>query len=162
MGQSPTYQCYVGSLGWDHADWSGAFYPDDLPPEWRLTYYNNFFNCVYLRYEAWSGETIRTLSQWLEDTLPSFRFLLEVSAANPIEDGPKLQLLTPRTGLVVGADPTKSADQLIWIDNYPDAKSMSQKLLLPRSADDSIYAISSNHRLESMRLAQTLLEVLGL
>ena len=161
MGQSPTYQCYVGSQGWDHADWSGNFYPDDLPPEWRLTYYNNFFNCVYLRYEEWSGETILTLSRWLEDTLPSFRFLLEVSAANLIEDGPKLQLLAPRTGLIL-ADPAKSADQLIWIDAYPDAKSMSQKLLLPRSPDDSIYAISSNHRLESLRLVQALLEVLGL
>ena len=160
MGQSPTYQCYVGSLGWDHADWLGTFYPDDLPPEWRLTYYNNFFNCVYLPYQAWSTQPINVLSQWLEDTQPSFRFLLEINAASAIQDAAKLQLLAPRTGLLV--DAIKSSDQLIWIDTYPDAKSMSQGLLLPRTPEHPIFAISSSHQLESLRLVQTLLEVLGL
>lgn len=160
MEQSPTYQCYVGSLGWDHADWTGSFYPDDLPPEWRLTYYNNFFNCVYLAYEAWSGESISTLSQWLEDTQPSFRFLLEINAASAFQDAAKLQLLAPRTGLLV--DGTQDSDQLVWIDTTPDAKAMSQKLLTPKSPEHPVYAISRSHNIESLRRAQILLEVLGL
>ena len=160
MGQSPTYQCYVGSLGWDHAEWEGTFYPDDLPPEWRLTYYNNFFNCVYLPYEAWSGQAVSTLSQWLVDTLPSFRFLLQINADSATHDAARLQLLAPCSDLLV-IDSPQSLDQLIWIDTYSDVKAMSHRLLMPMCPEDPVYAISRSHHLESMRLAQTLLEVLG-
>jgi uncharacterized protein YecE (DUF72 family) len=29
----------IGACGWQHNDWTGEFYPDDLPEEWRLGYY---------------------------------------------------------------------------------------------------------------------------
>ncbi len=32
---------HVLAVGWDHPAWQGSFYPDDLPADWRLTYYAN-------------------------------------------------------------------------------------------------------------------------
>jgi uncharacterized protein YecE (DUF72 family) len=76
MHNSPTYRCHVGSAGWNHADWVGIFYPEDLPPEWELTFYNNVFSCVYLDYEDWSGRSNAELSAWVDDTHDRFRFVL--------------------------------------------------------------------------------------
>ena len=55
LGQTPTYQGRVGSAGWERRHWEGAFYPEDLPPEWRLGYYSQVFDCVYLSYAEWAG-----------------------------------------------------------------------------------------------------------
>ncbi len=45
----------MGSAGWERRHWEGAFYPEDLPPEWRLGYYSQVFDCVYLSYAKWAG-----------------------------------------------------------------------------------------------------------
>lgn len=43
----------LGSVGWERADWVGAYYPADLPPDWRLAYYANDAGCVLLPSEVW-------------------------------------------------------------------------------------------------------------
>ncbi|MCW8905990.1 MAG: hypothetical protein OQL28_01975 [Sedimenticola sp.] len=66
----------VGAVGWDHPGWAEHFYPDDLPSEWRLTYYGNEFHQVLVPAGYWrQGEA--PWEQWREDVDPSFRFVLE-------------------------------------------------------------------------------------
>ena len=43
----------IGAYGWKHENWSGGFYPDDLPQDWQLTYSSNAFNCVLVPVEYW-------------------------------------------------------------------------------------------------------------
>lgn len=69
---------FVGACGWEHAAWRGMFYPEDLPPDWRLSYYGNEFGAVLVPAEYWAGVSGRELAQWSEDTDDSFRFVLEL------------------------------------------------------------------------------------
>jgi len=49
----------VGTNGWEHDEWLGVFYPDDLPESWRLDYFSNAFNVVLVPQQAWLS-----WSQW--------------------------------------------------------------------------------------------------
>jgi uncharacterized protein YecE (DUF72 family) len=68
----------VGTRGWDHDDWSGGFYPDDLPAGWRLTYYANWLRAVLVPGETWDGADVEVLRQWAADCDEAFRFVLEL------------------------------------------------------------------------------------
>jgi uncharacterized protein YecE (DUF72 family) len=68
----------VGARGWDHDDWSGGFYPDDLPSGWRLTYYANWLRAVLVPGETWNGADVEVVRQWAADCDEAFRFVLEL------------------------------------------------------------------------------------
>jgi hypothetical protein len=72
--------------GWELLVDGAELYPDDLPPEWRLTYFSNVFDAVYLPAEDWVDQTEATLSEWHDDVHSGFRFFLESPAA-PTETG---------------------------------------------------------------------------
>lgn len=69
---------FVGARGWDCPAWEGAFYPDDLPPEWRLSYYANEFNAVLLPVDLWSLADSDEIESWIDDVHEAFRFFLEL------------------------------------------------------------------------------------
>jgi hypothetical protein len=64
----------IGAYGWKHEHWSGGFYPDDLPPDWQLTYYSNAFNCVLVPVEYWCEQNMPDCEEWLENVHDEFRF----------------------------------------------------------------------------------------
>ena len=160
MTNSPSYPCYVGARGWEHEDWVGSFYPQDLPADWRLTYYNNFFTCCYLDYPAWAQQSEATLMQWVADILPRFRFVLEVPAGLSEHDHARLAILAPRTGLQ-----DTSAGLLtscLWLPEAPDWRALStqiqQRLQTPGTP---CYLVSQTHAVADLQQAMILLEILG-
>jgi len=160
MRETPTYQFHVGSAGWDHAAWAGSFYPDDLPPEWRLSYYNNYFTCSYLSYEEWSQQNPATLAQWVEDTLERFCFVLQLPRGGAAPgDAHKLELLAPRTGLSIEEGAT--SPRLLWFDAGDDLKSMAQRLRELAQSASPIFIVSRDRDLAAMNRVNTLLEVMG-
>jgi len=66
----------VGACGWDHAHWLDSYYPDDLPAEWRLSFYANEFPAVLVPQEQWH-EQWQQLADWVEDVPDEFRFYLQ-------------------------------------------------------------------------------------
>ena len=64
----------IGAYGWKHENWSGGFYPDDLPQDWQLTYYSNAFNCVLVPVEYWCEREVPDCEDWLESVHDEFRF----------------------------------------------------------------------------------------
>lgn len=70
----------IGTRGWDHPDWTGTFYPDVLPADWRFSFYCNHLRAVLLPAEVWPAADVRV---WAEDTFPEFRFVVELSATTP-------------------------------------------------------------------------------
>lgn len=82
----------IGAQGWEHTAWSGSFYPDDLPPEWRLTYYANEFPLLLVPLEVWRTGDEERFRSWYEDVSGRFRFVLDFTAADPA-DGESLQRL---------------------------------------------------------------------
>ncbi len=67
----------TGAVGWDHPDWDDQFYPDDLPPDWRLTYYGNEFSQVLIPQRQWASAS-GAWEGWRDDVDAGFRFVLEL------------------------------------------------------------------------------------
>ena len=60
--------------GWWALGDADGFFPEDLPPEWRLTYYANQFGAVLVPPDAWPAGT--ALRDWRDDVHGGFRFYL--------------------------------------------------------------------------------------
>ena len=72
-----------GSLGWDHPSLLQSFYPEDLPEDWRLTYYANEFSAVLLPRACWVGVSLEQLRVWRDDVSESFRFFFLIDGQCP-------------------------------------------------------------------------------
>lgn len=70
-------EIFVGAWGWKHASWENdVFYPDDLPADWRLSYYSNEFELAVIPADYWSrAETDE--EDWLDDVGDDFEFYLQ-------------------------------------------------------------------------------------
>ncbi len=68
----------VGTIGWDHGDWVGNFYPDDLPDDWRFSYYSNDYRAVLATADHFRSENMAEFAEWAEDCDDEFRFIIEV------------------------------------------------------------------------------------
>ncbi len=62
----------IGVVGWDRED---AYFPGDLPHEWRLAYYANEHDSVWVPGEIWLGDTWPDTAAWREDADEVFRFV---------------------------------------------------------------------------------------
>lgn len=92
-----------GGRGWQEAGDTGAFYPQDLPQDWRLTFYANHYATVLVPESHWRQVPQAELKQWRDDTDPHFRFALELSQpvwAQP-EVASRLQCLGDRISLLL-------------------------------------------------------------
>ncbi|MCD6705114.1 MAG: hypothetical protein LT080_01500, partial [Thiobacillus sp.] len=74
---TPNPLVLVGASGWQHPAWRGGFYPEDLPDDWLLSYYNTQLQAVYLPAAVWQAASETTWAQWLHDTRDGFYFVLE-------------------------------------------------------------------------------------
>ena len=156
MHTTPTYRCYLGAIGWDHPAWLGAFYPEDMPPEWRLSYYNTGFECVYLPYALWSKTPLETLAAWREETLERFRFLLEPTAAASSADKERIAALGEKA---VVATP-HAGPAIIWLEPGADLKQLAQTLQA-QIAPPPVFLVSVSGDYAQLDQARTLLDVLG-
>jgi hypothetical protein len=119
---------YVASAGWEYPEWNGCFYPDDLPPEWRLAYYANIYRSVYLPYTAWSGCDLQTLSGWVGDTPERFRFVLQANPGGDADaDRARLQVLAPRLGSILESS-SQPGGRVLWLEGGPDLKKLAKSL----------------------------------
>lgn len=66
--------------GWDPGPVE-SFYPDDLPREWRLTYFANELWGVVIEAGGWHRAAPLDLRQWRVDVGTRFRFYLRVGDA---------------------------------------------------------------------------------
>lgn len=68
----------LAACGWSPADWGRVFYPEDLPEDWRISYYANEFGCVLLPAEGWVNPLVEA-AFWQAEVSPDFRFYLEIT-----------------------------------------------------------------------------------
>lgn len=68
----------IGAYGWDYAQWAPSFYPEDLPGDWRLTYYSRFFASVIVPADCARELTPARCITMLKDVSESFEFFLEI------------------------------------------------------------------------------------
>ena len=141
----------LGAAGWDRPEWSATFYPSDMPEEWRLTYYNTQFACVFLAESAWRQAGSAAYVAWAADTHEQFVFLLE--GARP-EEVP--QMLVGRAH-GVGRDDS----DLLWFDRHTSLKTLAEQLALPQR-EAPLYLLSRDGDMGQIERVRTLLELMGL
>jgi hypothetical protein len=151
-------QVRLGVLGWEFPAWERDFYPEGMPVEWRLTYFNTQFECVYLRTAQWQHATPDVHSQWAEDTHEHFRFLLQVdkgaARAEAAASIPPEQFAGKALCL------EEDAPDIIWFDAQTDIKALSARLSAAMSSD--VYVLSLDGNLAQIERVRVLVDLLGM
>lgn len=144
---------YLGASDWRHSEWVGEFYPDDMPEDWRLAYYQTQYGCVWLARAAWLDLPTDVWHTLLDDVRNEFRFLLEGS-------GDEIYLKHPilRTDARVIADEDA---RIIRFDMHTSLETLTSRLQDAHESD-AVFLISRDSRLEKLREVATLLELLGM
>ncbi|WP_455221881.1 hypothetical protein [Kaarinaea lacus] len=74
-------EIFVGTRGWQYSDWLGDFYPDDLPEDWRFSYYSNEQQAILVPFDYLHRYTEEEWAEWVEDTPNEFAFYVELSGS---------------------------------------------------------------------------------
>lgn len=141
----------LGAENWKHAAWRGSFYPNDLPDEWLLSYYNTQFKAVFLPSATACLVTPQDWLSWLNDTLEDFVFIVEKS--------PDLQV--PMSGRVQVASPAWLTEHVWWLDDDPDLRALAKRIAEHAATGVALFVISRRGDLEALRKVETLREVMG-
>lgn len=142
-------RCLLGARGWTWPEWEDGFYPQDMPPEWRLTFYNTQFHCVFLPASEWRGASEEQLRQWAEDTHDQFLFLLEGEPQAPVPEvlqGKALCL------------PEQDA-RITWFDGQSEIRRLADAV--QHSLEGPSFLLSRDGDLAQLERVRTLLGILG-
>ena len=141
----------LGAAGWDRPEWADAFYPSDMPQEWRLTFYNTQFDCVFLAASSWRQAGAAAYEAWAADTHEHFLFLLE--------DARPEELPGVLAGRVLGIG--RDDPRLLWFDRQTSLKTLAAQLA-PLGNEAPLYLISQDGEMGQIERVRTLLELMGL
>ncbi|HEX7970923.1 MAG TPA: hypothetical protein VF501_01685 [Thiobacillus sp.] len=148
----PSPLVLVGAVHWDHPEWRGDWYPDGLPEDWLLSYYNTQFQVVYLPAAIWQAASDATWAHWLDDTRDEFYFVLEpgdTASARPV------------SGRVLLATPAWAAAHVWWLDDAPDLRALAQRIAQQAASGEPLFVFSRSGNLGQLEQVRTLKQVLG-
>lgn len=148
------YIVYQGTLGWSHDAWMGDFYPEDMPEDWQLSFYNTQFRCVYLPFEQWRHATDEEVAGWLCDTQEGFRFVLGVPRQLGEDDKRKAGRFGKRA---IQEDDAN----VIWIEDEPDLRELARHMQSAAKNGRPLFLISREAALGALRSISELMQVLG-
>jgi hypothetical protein len=152
------YATYLGAQGWVHDDWSGKFYPADLPADWLLPFYNTRFRVVLLPSQFWARASDAHIRQWIDDTQDGFRFLLEMGA----DPHAAAQCEAKFSGRARLLTQTWADRNVLWLPSQPDMRTLAGQITSRLKADSPLFLISRESCLESLEQTAELLQVMGL
>ncbi|MGE5320907.1 MAG: hypothetical protein ACM3KD_12050 [Hyphomicrobiaceae bacterium] len=139
-------------MNWERPDWRGSFYPEDLPEDWLLSYYNTQFQAVYLPAFIWQAASQATWAQWLDETLDGFCFVLEPGDA---------AVVPPVSPRVLLATPGWVAAHVWWLDAAPDMRALAQRILQQATTGEPLFVFSLRGDLEQLQRVNDLKLVIG-
>ena len=119
MMKSVKPEIRVGSRGWNFDQWGGDFYPDDLPEDWRFSYYSNEFQAMLVPMNYLKQFSLDDWREWIDDTSKDYWFFVEISESDTWEDiEPYLQVFSDKLkGIVVSVEKLDSVDSLASLIN---------------------------------------------
>lgn len=152
--EKTNYYIYTGSEDWENQQGLLGLYPEDLPSDWRLAFYNTQFRCVYLPLEKWIHASDGELFSWLNDTNEKFRFVLEAPKQQTTEYSQLAERFGARGVLETDID-------LRWLDANPDLRQLASIMQTAINTGKPVYLISREGNLTLLRQVNELMEVLG-
>jgi hypothetical protein len=164
MTKTPTYRVHVGAVGWEHGHWHGSFYPEDLPPEWRLAYYNQWFDTVLVPRSRWEQASAEELRGWSEETLDRFRFVLDRGEQPPSDaDLRRAAALEPKLGMwYPSPDTAERGAALLWVEPGENLKALGRRVRELSGQQPEVYLIGRRPDVAFLNQVVTLLELLQL
>ncbi len=69
----------IGTSGWTYSDWTGLFYPEQLPKSQWLEYYAQKFKTVELNATFYRNFPQKTFAAWYDRTPENFKFVIKLS-----------------------------------------------------------------------------------
>ena len=142
----------VGGVNWAHPGWRGGFYPDDLPEDWMLSYYNTQFQAVYLPASVWQAVPETSWAQWLNDSQDGFFFVLEPTG----EVTPH-----PPSDRVLLATPAWEKIHIWWLDEAPDMRALAHRITQQTAIGEPLFVFSRSGDLGLMQQVNALRQVMG-
>ncbi len=142
----------VGAMHWNQPRWRGSLYPEDLPDDWLLSYYNTQFEAVYLPAAVWQATSDALWGQWLYDTQDGFCFVLEPG------EGAAIPPVSPR---ILLATPAWTAAHVWWLDEAPELRALAQRITQQAAAREPLFVFSRSGDLALLEKAKTLKQVMG-
>jgi uncharacterized protein YecE (DUF72 family) len=70
-------KCWIGTSGFQYAEWKGTFYPEDLPAAKMLPFYAERFSTTEINYTFHRIPAAKTVENWKQLTPDNFRFSLK-------------------------------------------------------------------------------------
>ncbi len=70
---------HIGTSGWHYDEWTGPFYPKDLPPGERLDHYTRRLSCVEINNTYYQMPKPETLEAWRSVAPDGFLFAVKAS-----------------------------------------------------------------------------------
>ncbi|NOX75675.1 MAG: hypothetical protein GXP17_03470 [Gammaproteobacteria bacterium] len=136
---------FVAPRGWAHSDWHGDFFPDDLPDDWRLSYFSNEFRAVVLPESDWLGMAVVEIERWVSDTPEAFLFYLEIESLT-VDWSRVAELIQPIGGQLGGFILRPDAvdeDLALMASSLDSATALAPvSLLLPEGMEPSVSGLS--------------------
>jgi uncharacterized protein YecE (DUF72 family) len=68
---------WIGTSGFQYAEWKGKFYPEDLPAAKMLSYFAERFDTTEINYTFHRIPAPKTIENWTAQTPEGFRFALK-------------------------------------------------------------------------------------
>ena len=68
---------WIGTSGFQYAEWKGTFYPETMPTAKMLAYYAERFSSSEINYTFRRFPSEKTIARWVEETPAAFRFSLK-------------------------------------------------------------------------------------
>jgi uncharacterized protein YecE (DUF72 family) len=68
---------WIGTSGFQYAEWKGNFYPEDLPVAKMLPFYAERFSTTEINYTFHRIPSLKTIGNWEQLTPENFRFALK-------------------------------------------------------------------------------------
>ena len=68
---------WIGTSGFQYAEWKGKFYPEDLPAAKMLAFYSERFSTTEVNYTFHRIPSAKTIENWKAQTPARFRFTLK-------------------------------------------------------------------------------------
>lgn len=101
----------LAAYGWSPVDWQQAFYPDDLPRDWQVSYYANEFKSILLPASTWGDAPLADAAYWRSEVGEDFSFYVEITPAllqaghwAQVQQAVEQQLAAQLTGIIVTED----------------------------------------------------------
>lgn len=118
--------------------WSDAYFPPDLPEDWRLAYYANDASCVLVPAAQWCGVAREGLAAELDELARGLVFFLEAPPRGAAQGVANLDLFAAhQVVLLVEAGDATTPDCPKWVAQGPNvwADTKSDQRLVRWSVD---------------------------